>query len=605
VDKFYHVDPEVANVIQGWGQHTPAPFIGALSWPGRLKAFGTLLRPMFRWNHFRKQFQNRLVLGEEAGGLKGVLDTAKGFDPDFKELMDVLGGTMGHERDYGTSSSDYYNLIRKSLDKVQNPNSILALPKKLWNGYQSLGEWADAFNRVVEGKAAYANAKRRGMNDIDAQTYAAWKSRDLMDFSVGGEVVKSINRIMYQPFLNAEIQGLRKIYELARENPSLAATRLAMFGLVPAMIPFLWAKSQGKDIEDRYVDTPMAQRIMYYQFHVGNYRIMIPKGQTQAMASAMWEAFLDKHRGDVRTWAKAMGQSGLLPRPLTDPESLLPFEGVRDVVHNHSWFFDKHIIPPDQEGLALDLRHTDGASGVAKWISKAGQKAGWEMDPREIDHVLATDLGSSDIDVQTMSNLADEKKPLAAKALGTYADVRLPPGYTSVSVQDAMTAADRLRDTESPQYRAMQTALSESYKAKTVEERNKLVDQARAAADAANEFYQKHGDEILAAKKATDAISQAVQEAKDQPLAQRAAWAQANPDKIALYKQEPRLQALDKRVSELRKALVNPDVSASTKAMANREITRLYSVIVKLATDAKAEPSKITAAENENSFPEE
>jgi hypothetical protein len=56
--------------------------------------------------------------------------------------------------------------------------------------------------------------------------------------------------------MNAEIQGLRKIYELAREKPALAASRLAMFGLVPAMIPYLWAKQQGKDVEARYKDTP-------------------------------------------------------------------------------------------------------------------------------------------------------------------------------------------------------------------------------------------------------------------------------------------------------------------------------------------------------------
>lgn len=587
-DSFYHVDPQVANVVNSWGKNTPSALWGALSMPGRLKMLGTLLRPMFRWNHFRKQFQNRILLSDESGGLPGIAKTVQGFDPDTKELLDVLGGTMSHDRDYGTTASDYHQLVSKMLDKVGgDKNSLLALPKKVWNGYQTLGEWSDAFNRIVEFKSALANAKRRGMNDLDAQTYAAWKARDLMDFSVGGEVVKQINRIAYQPFMNAEIQGLRKMYEMARTNPTQAASRLAMFGLLPSMIPYLWAKSQGKDAEANYKDTPLAQRIMFYQFPIGNFRMMIPKGQTQAMASALWEAFLDKHNGDIGTWAKAMGDSGLIPRQIINPESLLPFQGVREAISNYSWFYDRHIIPPDQEGLALDLRHTNGASGLAQQISSIGKKAGWELDPRKIDHVLANDFGTVGMDVESASNIGRKDKPLGNTAMASYADVRLPPGYTSVSVQDAMTAAQRYNDTSSPQYKAVQEALGTSYSAKTVQDRNDLVNQARAAADTANAFYQKHGDELLQAKIATQKIDQEVQEGDAvQGGAARRQWAASNPDKLALLKERGRLEILQKRISEIRKAMANPNVSASTKAAGDKDLTRLYGVIVQLAADA-------------------
>jgi hypothetical protein len=427
------------------------------------------------------------------------------------------------------------------------------------------------------------------MTDLEAQTYAAWKARDLMDFSVSGEVVKQVNRIAYQPFLNAEIQGLRKVYELARNNPTLAAQRVALFGLLPAMIPYLWAKSQGKDAEKRYKDTPLSQRILFSQFQVGNYRIMIPKGQTQAMAAALWEALIDRHNGDISTYAHALGESGLVPRPLVNPESLLPFQGVREAISNYSWFYDKHIIPPDQEGLALDLRHVDGASNLSRFLSTAARKAGWELDPRKIDHVLTNDLGSSAIDAETLSNLGSAGKPLASVGLAGYADVRLPPGYTSVSVQDAMKGAARYQDTSSPQYRAVQEPLSRSYRATTVEERNRLVDQARAAADSANEFYEAHGQEMIAARSAARKIHAAVEESKGPATpAERAEWARANPQKIGLLRNSERLDVLNRRITELRKALLRPDLTDSSRSMANREISRLYSVIVKMVSDVTA-----------------
>jgi hypothetical protein len=304
----------------------------------------------------------------------------------------------------------------------------------------------------------------------------------------------------------------------------------------------------------------------------------------QAMASAMWEAFLDKHNGDVGTWAKAMGDSGLVPRPILDPESVLPFSGVREAISNYSWFYDRHIIPPDQEGLAMDLRHTDGASGVGQMISKLAGKAGWEVDPRKIDHVLANDFGTAGIDAETASNVGRANKPLGVTSLLSYADTRLPPGYTSVSVQDAMTAAHKYRDESSPQFKQMQDLLGKSYKATTVDDRNALVDHARAAADAANAFYQKHGVELLAAKVASDKIGQAIQDGNGQTtLPARRAWAIGNPAKVALIRNESRLQVLQTRVSELRKALTNSKLSDTTRAMADREITRLYSVIARLA----------------------
>jgi hypothetical protein len=583
--KHYRVTPEVATAVQGWGQHTPPALGGILSMPGRLKAFGTLIRPMFRLNHLLKQTQNRLMISENSG----LADTLKMFDPDTRELIGTLGGTMGHERDYGTSSSDFQNLVSKTMDKLTGDNNtMLAWPKKIWDGYQTLGEWSDAANRIAEYKGSFTKAKRNGMSDLTAQGYAAWRARDLMDFGIAGSVVKQINKICYQPFMNAELQGWNKMYSMIRERPGQAAMKIALYGLLPSMIPYFWAKHQGKDSEQKYIDTPLAQRIMFNQFHVGDYRIMVPKGQTQAMASCLWEAFLDKHHGDPAVWMKAMADSGLIPRQVAGVgglETAVPFQGVRESVSNWNWFYDRHIIPPDQEGLALDLRHTDGASGIGQFMSQAAKKAGWEVDPRKIDHVLSTDLGTSGIDVETGSNLlSGQSKPLAGQAAAGMGYVRLPPGFTSQSVQDSMTAAQRYKDTMSPQYKAVQEPLSKSYQAQTAEERNAQVDKARAAADAANAFYRDHGEDLIAIRESSSKVNQAVAEGNSQQgLQARLAWARANPDKIYLIKAEPEFRALETRVNVLRKTIADPHISESTKDRASRELSVRAAAMAKLA----------------------
>lgn len=579
-DHFYTVHPDVANAVNAWGTDASSAAMWKwLSAPGKLKLMGTLIRPMFQWNHFRKQFQNRIMLGEGSGGLKGIADSLKGFDPEAKELLDVLGGTMTHNRDYGTSSNDYFKMMSKTLGKLSSdPNTLLALPRKAWEGYGKLSEWADGFNRIVEYKGALDQAKQRGMNPLDAQTYAAWKARDLMDFSVSGKMVQELNSRMYVPFLNAEVQGLRKMYEAFRIDPVKASARAAAFGLIPAMAPYLWAKSQGKDVEDDYKQTPLAQRIMYYQYHIGNYKMMIPKGQTQAMVSAMWEAYLDKHNGDVQTWAKAMGESGMIPRPLVDPESVIPFQGARDAVSNYSWFYGKNIVPPDENNIALDLRHTDGASRLGQYISKAAKAAGMELDPRKIDHVMQNDLGTVGIDAQSASNVERTDHPLGSQL--PMSDMRLPSGYTSQSVQDAMTKAQYYNDSSSPQYAAMKTPLEESYKAATPGARNDLVDKARAAGDAVTSFYDQHGDDLLKAKEAAQKINQAEEALKSQGgISAQRQWYLANPEEGKLAVSADSLRRMENRVSEWRKILARPNVSAEDTTAANKNLTSLYAAI--------------------------
>jgi hypothetical protein len=223
--------------------------------------------------------------------------------------------------------------------------------------------------------------------------------------------------------------------------------------------------------------------------------------------------------------------------------------------------------------------------GIGEFVNQKKDNPNWEFDPHKIDHVLSSDLGTSGIDALSLSNAAaGAEAPLGKKMAAGLGYVRLPPGYTSQSVQDSMTAAQRYKDTLSPQYKAVQEPLSASYKAQTAQERNALVDKARAAADAANAFYRDHGEDLIAIRESSSKVNQVVKEGNSQEgLQARLAWARANPDKVAMIKHEEEFKTLETRVNILRKTIADSRISNSAKERADKELSVRAAAMAKIA----------------------
>lgn len=587
--KTYKVDPMVAEAINGWGKHITSDgvrLIGkVLGAPGRSLLFLTHVNPTFHINNLIKSFRSRAVLSPESGGLKSVSTEIQGLkDADTRNLVSILGGTFGGRSEYAGTRATYEKITKKALDNIANdPNAILALPQKAWKGYNKFAAFSEGVGRTAEYTAQYNVAKRRGMADQDARTYAAWKARDLMDFAVSGSWVKAINEIAYVPFLSAQFRGLSRHLEAIQSDPKGYAKRMAAFGVLPALLPAIYAYSQGKEQWDKYKGIPLTQRIMFDNYMIGNQRIVIPRGEIVSSASMVAELLFQNHF-DVNDIFRALAGSQV-PAGVDNPDSLLPLRGVREAKSNYSWFYDRNIIPPDEEGVALDLRKTDSASPLAKAISFMAQKAGMELDPRKIEHVMNTDAGGAGSTANSVSRLTDSKGLSTAKKaqmIGGFE--RTDPGYSDQAVQKVLTTATYLKDTDNPAIKSIKASLASASSAPDVDARQKFVDQARGVAEQANQFYDDNRDTILKVKKFGEDISEA--KAAYDALKTgdaRAQYVQSNPDQMKLLQQQKDYERINTRINELRKVQVTPTIADSTKKIAASEITRLYALLTKMS----------------------
>jgi hypothetical protein len=87
-------------------------------------------------------------------------------------------------------------------------NSELAMRLSVYNKVK-----ADSLKKRKDGDAQF-----KDMNDAEIRAYAAFKARATIDFSQGGSLAKSLDKM--SPYFNASLQGLRVAGNYIRTNPA-------------------------------------------------------------------------------------------------------------------------------------------------------------------------------------------------------------------------------------------------------------------------------------------------------------------------------------------------------------------------------------------------
>ena len=229
---------------------------------------------------------------------------------------------------YLQDKMNFYRLMAEEMDKISNntsvwsafrPQRIMPTMKKGWKTWMDTVQMSEVANRLVEFKAAYRQAKKRGLDDYNAQLYASYQARNLIDFAVIGEQMKWINQIA--PFTNAFVQGihrslvhpLRKSYNYRNgkkdyRNLGMFALKATAFSLLPMLVEkgMAMLNSADGDDDENYM-TASHQKDLFWNFKLADDLVLtIPKPfEIGVIGSAMgrtWDRYILGEERAFENW---------------------------------------------------------------------------------------------------------------------------------------------------------------------------------------------------------------------------------------------------------------------------------------------------------------
>src|SRR5690606_17840335 len=124
--------------------------------------------------------------------------------------------------------------MNKGWDKIVQYNPI-------YNA--EFSEKSERAGRLAGFKQAYDDAKKAGLDDIDAMWYAGWKASDNMDFTNVSDAVRSLDQIFF--FASAGVAGLNRVSSSIKENPKALLYKGAVLAAYMTLAEKMMAKLGG------------------------------------------------------------------------------------------------------------------------------------------------------------------------------------------------------------------------------------------------------------------------------------------------------------------------------------------------------------------------
>ncbi len=372
--------------------------VKGLSFLPQLLRRSVVMAPVFAARNVVRDFQHFLVLGQ---GLRYWRPFSKNLDIGgnkfLREEFEISGaGQFGY---LISSKRGYQDLMKIAMYKVSDdPKKFIyakgIAAKRAYEqifGFMMKGE---RVTRMIQFKAAIRQGmKKYGLTQQEAIMRAAFLSRDLMDFMVGGTVTKELNRVII--FLNPAIRGLDKIAR-SMKDPKQRASVIGKMGLVLAapgiLNSLLIALMADDDQKEEYLNAPAYQRDMFYRIPIGKGWVFIPRPFELATITTIAQRATDALiLGDKNAFGPDFYKSiAHLISPVDVSGILGGYSGVIGAVFNYDFFRQKNIIPPEDVGISIGGRNTDYASQFGKLIQEASDiytkdEKHYKVDARKID----------------------------------------------------------------------------------------------------------------------------------------------------------------------------------------------------------------------------
>lgn len=305
--------------------------------------------------------------------------------------------------------------LRGKVLRLRNLNPVEGA-LTLWRTFEQATELSENASRLRLFSRAYQRAKARGESDYDATLWAAYESRDYLDFQRSGSKMLNFRRVAL--FFNAALQGLdRTVRTMTNEGDVGAMLKpldnmmnkrqawadmseaeryqvgrawryfatLAMVGTFGLMMTALNA-----DDEDYQYGFSDYTKTNYWMIRQGRYWILIPKPFEHAVMSNILERSYEATYGnDPLAWerlAHGLGETYLPPTEVTAANLPMQLWANRTAT-------GAPIIPEGLEDLDPHLQYTWNTSALSIRMADELSRAGVEVSPAAMDHVLGGTFG--------------------------------------------------------------------------------------------------------------------------------------------------------------------------------------------------------------------
>lgn len=449
--EFYRLSPELFKTMAALDHESAGMLAKILSSPAQLLRAGVTLTPDFALANAARDTLASAVISRY--GVFPFQHTLRGLyslirDPqkvaewrssgasqsveahyfDRERVQEFIKSQIGKEFSY----ADYAKFIGKS------PLTAMRVLSGALEHATRIGEYDQVYNRLI----------KKGYTEGEARRLAAFESRDLQDFSMGGAKTKALRRAT--AFWNAAMQGNYRLYQNLKDPSTRWQTMAKGFAwvTVPTVTLFLL----NKDDKD-YWDRPQWERDLFWLVPRGKDEfghtkfLRIPKpfeiglifGTVPERIMASWlkqdpKAF----DGVAEQFANAF-----IANPI--PQSIVTVAEISAGPEGYDWFKHRQIVPKSLEGMPSELQFTDQNSLTAK---RAGKLMG--VSPMKVDHAIsgfagtlgriATHEGSD----RVLSWMTGEQKT----ARSTYPGGRFiatPAGTQSQAIENFYEELDKLR----------------------------------------------------------------------------------------------------------------------------------------------------------------
>jgi len=237
--------------------------------PKRLVTTMITLDPGFQVANFMRDALHAYVVGRDSyNALTGAVRGAMIALNKSEEMRKMISAGAAFESGYinAFDPSSVHRKMKRYRDDLQSGidiKTVLNTPLKLLEAWMDLSSGVENASRVSNYRAAKAAGKS------DAQ--AAFESKDIMDFSMGGSWPVIQFLIQTVPFMGARMQGLHRMGRGFMENPVAFSMKGLLVSLAGLALYFAFRD------DERYKDLPDWDKDIYFHFWLGDRHYRLPK----------------------------------------------------------------------------------------------------------------------------------------------------------------------------------------------------------------------------------------------------------------------------------------------------------------------------------------